>query len=58
MMSGVFTIIVGSIFWLMFGFTAFESGSTGRMVCVILAIGSVVFGIHLITKAQHMAVFF
>ena len=56
MMSGVLTIIVGSIFWFMIGFTAFEAGSTGRMICVLLAIGCIILGINLIVKSLHMAV--
>jgi hypothetical protein len=58
MISGALTIVVGTIFWLMIGFTAFEAGSTGRMICILLAIGCVVGGIHLIVKSQHMAISF
>ncbi len=58
MMAGAFGIIIGLVFWLMIGFTAFEEGSTGRTICILLAIGSVILGIHIIVKSQHMAVSF
>jgi len=56
MLAGLMLCILGPIFWFMIAFTAFEGGSTGRFVCILLAIGSIIFGIVRIVSSLNMAV--
>lgn len=46
-MYGLLVTIAGPIFWFMIGFTAFESGSTGRYVCIMLGIANILYGLSL-----------
>tara|TARA_Y100000031_G_C8063133_1_gene311557 strand:+ start:418 stop:696 length:279 start_codon:yes stop_codon:yes gene_type:complete len=45
--------ITGSIFWLMFAFTAFDENSTGRDVCKLLALFCFVGSIIYLVSMSH-----